>query len=109
MSTYCVSNSDLQVQRKKISAAVESACRIESLEATRSIKLKIELIQQQATAVEAELKAVSFTLTEFEAMQTGSKRQEVTRKEIRRLMRLQTQRKAEIESLEVCAPVVNPS
>jgi hypothetical protein len=75
----------------------------QTLEDIRGTKVKIELIKEKATTIEEELKAVSLTLTEFEAVQTGGKRQEAMRKEIYRMRKLQTQRKAEIESLEVCA------
>ncbi len=74
---------------------------IRTLENIKEAKKTIELMREKAMTIEAELKTVSFTLAEFEAVQTGGKRQDTMRKEIQRIKRLQTQRKAEIEALEV--------
>jgi hypothetical protein len=92
-------NSDLEAQRKMIRSRTDFM--LKTLDEVRGAKTKIEAMRDQATIVEAELKAVTLTLTEFDAIQNGSKRQETMRKEIQRLKRLQSQRKAEIESLEV--------
>jgi hypothetical protein len=95
--------SDLEADQKLCWEEIENARMYQTLEFAKEVKVKIELVKEQATTVDEELKAVSLTLTEFKAVQTGGKRQEAMRKEIHRLRRLQTQRKAEIESLEVCS------
>ncbi len=69
----------------------------------KASKHNTELLRQKTMTVDAELKAVSMSLTEFEAIQKGSKRQDVIRKEIQRIKRLQAQRKVEIDFLQVCA------
>jgi hypothetical protein len=101
MSYDFFSRSELEVQRKVFDGEISRMQ--ETLVELKQTKTKIESVREQASTIEKELKTVSLTLTEFKAVQTGGKRQEAMRKEIHRLKKLQTQRKAEIESLEVCA------